>query len=196
VETIERQLIAHGVPYFLQTHEAVFASPGIAEATEEYFRRSRAERAAHLAALGARPTATPTLNRHRPLDEVDRDRVAKAVFISSDPGALPRVTALLQDGFDVLPGSIPLPAGSNGEIGLLGVSKGSAILEVLALLDLDPADSIGIGDSWNDVAMFEVVGTPIAMGNAAPELQELAGQVTTAVLDDGIHNAFRRLGLI
>lgn len=90
----------------------------------------------------------------------------------------------------------PQHAGSNGEIGLVGVTKGSAIIEVLDLLGIDPTDAIGIGDSWNDAPMFEVVGTPIAMGNAAPELQRLAGDVTTAVLDDGIHNAFSRLGLI
>jgi len=44
--------------------------------------------------------------------------------------------------------------------------------------------------------MFEVVGTPVAMGNAVPELQRLAGRVTTAVLEDGVHNAFAELGLI
>ncbi len=76
------------------------------------------------------------------------------------------------------------------------MTKGSAITSVLAQLGLSAADAIGIGDSWNDVEMFEVVGTPVAMGNAVPELQRLAGRVTTAVLDDGVHNAFAELGLI
>jgi hydroxymethylpyrimidine pyrophosphatase-like HAD family hydrolase len=67
---------------------------------------------------------------------------------------------------------------------------------VLDQLGLSATDAIGIGDSWNDVEMFEVVGTPVAMGNAAPELRRLAGRVTTAVLDDGVHNAFAELGLI
>ncbi|MFM9597375.1 HAD hydrolase family protein, partial [Streptomyces scabiei] len=52
------------------------------------------------------------------------------------------------------------------------------------------------GDSWNDVEMFQVVGTAVAMGGADPELQEMADLVTTDVLDDGIHNALTRLGLL
>jgi phosphoserine phosphatase len=68
----------------------------------------------------------------------------------------------------VIPGSIPLPGGSNGEICQLGVNKGAAILEVLAL-GRDAADAVGIGDSWNDVEMFEVVGTAVAMGGADPD---------------------------
>ncbi len=196
VEAIETHLQDHGIPYFLQTHDAVFASPGIAEVTAEYFDRIRRERLSHLTALGHTPSSAPTLDRYPPLAEADRDRVAKAVFISPDTQALASTSTLLDERFDVIPGSIPLPAGSNGEIGLVGVTKGSAILEVLDLLGIDPVDAIGIGDSWNDVPMFEVVGTAIAMGNAAPELQTLAGEVTTAVLDDGIHNAFDRMGLI
>ena len=44
--------------------------------------------------------------------------------------------------------------------------------------------------------MFEVCGTSIAMGNAVPGVQALADEVTTAIDDDGIHNAFVRHGLI
>ena len=57
-------------------------------------------------------------------------------------------------------------------------------------------DAIGIGDNWNDAEMFEVCGLSIAMGNAAPSVQALADEVTTAIDDDGIWNAFERHGLI
>jgi len=196
VAAIEDYFAAHGIHYFLQTHEAVFASPGIEPVMREYVQKRLAERAAELAALGhPAPTGGP-IPRTRPLAEVDRDRVAKAVFISPAPDTVAHGAAELGERFLVIPGSIPLPGGSNGEIGLAGVTKGSAILEVLTMLGLDAADAIGIGDSWNDVEMFEVVGTPVAMGNAVPELQRLAGRVTTAVLEDGVHNAFAELGLI
>ena len=196
VAAIEDYFAAHGIHYFLQTHEAVFASPGIEPVMREYVAQRLAERAAELAALGhPAPTGGP-IPRTRPLAEVDRDRVAKAVFISPAPDTVAHGAAELGERFHVIPGSIPLPGGSNGEIGLAGVTKGSAILEVLTMLGLDAADAIGIGDSWNDVEMFEVVGTPVAMGNAVPELQRLAGRVTTAVLEDGVHNAFAELGLI
>jgi len=44
--------------------------------------------------------------------------------------------------------------------------------------------------------MFEVCGTSVAMGNAHDELKHMADFVTTAVLDDGVWNAFDRLGLL
>ncbi|MDU0345133.1 Cof-type HAD-IIB family hydrolase [Microbacterium sp. KSW2-29] len=195
VEELERYFEAHGIHYFLQTHGGVYASDGMGPVMTEYRRERHAQRAAELEAQGL-PPEQPLWREPRPVSEVDRDAVAKAVFVSPSTDTVAHAAAALGDGFHVIPGSIPLPGGSNGEIGQAGVTKGSAITEVLSVLGLSAADAIGIGDSWNDVEMFEVVGTPVAMGNAVPELQRLAGRVTTAVLDDGVHNAFAELGLI
>jgi len=195
VELLERYFEAHGIHYFLQTHGGVFASEGMGAVMTAYRRERHAERAAQLAEQGL-TAEEPLWKEPRPVAEVDRDAVAKAVFVSPSIDTVAHAAAELGDGFHVIPGSIPLPGGSNGEIGQAGVTKGSAITSVLAQLGLSATDAIGIGDSWNDVEMFEVVGTPVAMGNAAPELQKLAGRVTTSVLDDGVHNAFAELGLI
>ncbi len=195
VEAVERYFEAHGIHYFLQTHGGVYASAGMGAVMSAYRRERHAQRAAELEAQGL-PAEMPLWREPRPVSEVDRDAVAKAVFVSPSIDTVTHAAEELGDAFHVIPGSIPLPGGSNGEIGQAGVTKGSAITEVLALLGIDAADAIGIGDSWNDVEMFEVVGTPVAMGNAVPELQQLAGRVTTAVLDDGVHNAFAELGLL
>ncbi|MEV8240652.1 Cof-type HAD-IIB family hydrolase [Microbacterium testaceum] len=195
VELLERYFEAHGIHYFLQTHGGVFASEGMGAVMTAYRRERHAERAAQLAEQGL-TAEEPLWKEPRPVAEVDRDAVAKAVFVSPSIDTVVHAAAELGDAFHVIPGSIPLPGGSNGEIGQAGVTKGSAITAVLAQLGLPATDAIGIGDSWNDVEMFEVVGTPVAMGNAVPELQKLAGRVTTSVLDDGVHNAFAELGLI
>ncbi|MDY7557231.1 HAD family hydrolase [Cryobacterium sp. 10C3] len=76
------------------------------------------------------------------------------------------------------------------------MNKGSTILKLLDLLGLDAASAIGIGDSSNDIEMLQVCGVGIAMGNATDEVKSHADEVTTAVLDDGVWNAFRRHGLI
>lgn len=196
VEALEDYFRTHGIHYFLQTHDAVHASPGMAETMEQFLRARHAQRAEDLAALGLPSDVDHRQRDLRDVADVDRDRVAKAVFVSPSPDTVAHAAAELGEGFHVIPGSMPLPGGSNGEIGQAGVTKGSAITEVLGVLGLSATDAIGIGDSWNDVEMFEVVGTPVAMGNAEPELQRLAGRVTTAVLDDGVRNAFADLGLI
>lgn len=106
--------------------------------------------------------------RYRPLEEADLDTIAKAVFISDRSDSVDRARHDLGDRFHVIPGSMPLPGGSNGEVALNGVNKGAAILEVLGLLGRSAEDAVGIGDSWNDVEMFEVCGVSVAMGAPTP----------------------------
>ncbi len=199
-ESVERMIgyfEDRGIHYFLQTDDGVFASEGVAAVAEEFFAQRRARHADDLRALGLDDDDQPLpMISYRPRNEVDLDQVVKATFISGDSETLERAEADLGDTFHVIPGSIPMPGGSNGEIAMLGVNKGSAILEVLEVLGRGAADAIGIGDSWNDVEMFAVVGTSVAMGGADPELQAQADLVTTGVLDDGVSNALVRLGLV
>jgi len=186
----------NGIHYFLQTHETVYASEGIARLFGGFAAKLRGRRYEpgddSIDAIAEPVAEFP----YRTADEADLDQVVKTTFISETSDSLDRAQEDLGDRYHVIPGSMPMPGGSNGEIALLGVNKGAAILELLAILEIDAADAIGIGDSWNDVEMFDVVGTPIAMGNADPEIQARAGRVTTAVLDDGVWNAFVELGLV
>lgn len=186
----------HGIHYFLQTDDEVFATAGMTALVREFVRDLQA---ADEEAGTVRPedSLAGLANRtYRDVSEAPRDRIAKAVFVSLDEAGLRTLDAELGDQFHIVPGSMPLPGGSNGEIALLGTNKGSAIELVLEHLGLDAADAVGIGDSWNDVEMFEVCGTSIAMGNAEPALKDLADTVTTSVADDGVWNAFRGLGLV
>ncbi|WP_405374015.1 MULTISPECIES: Cof-type HAD-IIB family hydrolase [unclassified Microbacterium] len=186
-----------GIHYFLQSNEAVYASRGVGAMVDDFFRQRRDRQIEDARRLGQTEIVDPKpIVSYRPLEEADLDRIAKTTFISERSDSVARAQDDLGERFHVIPGSIPLPGGSNGEIGLRGVTKGSAILRVLDVLDLDAADAVGIGDSWNDAEMFDVVGSPVAMGNADPALKERAGAVTTDVLDDGVWNAFVTLGLV
>lgn len=83
-----------------------------------------------------------------------------------------------------------------GEVLIKGVNKGSGIAEIVRYLGVSQADTIGIGDSSNDLDMLSYVATPVAMGNALEEVKALADFVTTDVDKDGIWHAFQRLGLL
>ncbi len=83
-----------------------------------------------------------------------------------------------------------------GEVTNGSVTKGTAILKVLDHYNEESFNAIGIGDSANDIPMFKVCGTSVAMGNAAQEAKDAADYVTTDILDDGIKNAFIYYGLI
>lgn len=55
-----------------------------------------------------------------------------------------------------------------------GISKGWALAQLAARLGVDRAETMAIGDNWNDLGMLEWAGRGIVMGNAAPELRALA----------------------
>ncbi len=189
-------LKGRGIRYFLQTRDGVYASDDMAELMREYAAALDAREAAGEA---VRPEDSLVGLAHRTfpsVDDADLARIDKAVFVSDHAEGMDELRADLGDEFLIVPGSMPLPGGSNGEINEADVTKGSAIELLLAHLGIDAEDAVAIGDSWNDIEMFQVCGVAVAMGNAHPELKELADFVTTDVLDDGIANAFARLGLV
>lgn len=197
VERLIEFFTRHDVHFFLQGTDAVFASDGIQRFAAGFMQQRRAQRADDLARLGLDDDTPPAaLTSFKPLAEADLDAIGKAVFLSPASDSLDIAQQELGDRFFVIPGSMPLPGGSNGEISLRGTDKGSGIRAVLAHTGRDASEAVGIGDSWNDVEMFETVGTAVAMGQADPELQARADMVTTDVLDDGVFNAFVRLGLV
>ncbi|OYC98545.1 Cof-type HAD-IIB family hydrolase [Microbacterium sp. Yaish 1] len=195
VERVMAYFDEQGTRYFIQSHAGVYASEGVRSFIADFITERRRRHAEDLStvALAEDVVAAP---RFAPVEEADLDHIAKAVFVSSDPDAVEKTQRALGDEFHVIPGSMPLPTGSNGEVGMRGTNKGTGIQAMLSHLGRDAADAIGIGDSWNDVEMFEVCGTAIAMAEADPQLQRIAGEVTTGVLDDGIWNAFVRHGII
>lgn len=195
VERVMAYFAEQGTRYFIQSHSGVYASEGVRSFIADFIAERRRRHADDLSsvALAEDVVAAP---RFAPVEEADLDHIAKAVFVSSDPDAVEKTQQALGEQFHVIPGSMPLPTGSNGEVGMRGTNKGTGIEAVLSHLGRDAADAVGIGDSWNDVEMFEVCGTAVAMAEADPQLQRIAGDVTTGVLDDGIWNAFVRHGII
>jgi len=57
-------------------------------------------------------------------------------------------------------------------------------------------ESYCFGDGANDISMFEVADTAVAMANACDELKEKADYLTSGVDNDGIYNAFKHFDLI
>ncbi len=75
------------------------------------------------------------------------------------------------------------------------VSKGGALREVADYLGIDLARTLAIGDSYNDMGIFKVAGTAVAMGHAPDVLKELANWVAPSVDDDGVAVAIEKFML-
>lgn len=66
------------------------------------------------------------------------------------------------------------------------VSKLHGILQACRILDIKPAEVIGVGDGYNDYPLLMACGLKIAMGNAVPELKAIADFVAPTVEEDGV----------
>jgi Cof subfamily protein (haloacid dehalogenase superfamily) len=77
-----------------------------------------------------------------------------------------------------------------------GGGKARAVRRVLEMYGISPEEAIAFGDGGNDIGMLDAVGTSVALGNANPEVKEMASFVTEDVDHDGVYNACVRLGLV
>lgn len=73
------------------------------------------------------------------------------------------------------------------------INKGVGLQKLASLMGLKPRDFVAIGDSANDVEMFEVSGFGIAVGNGDEKIKEAADYITEATYGDGAIEAFEFL---
>ncbi len=72
-----------------------------------------------------------------------------------------------------------------------GVSKGSAVTALAKSFDIKLSEAMAVGDSLGDKSMLEVVGHPIVMGDAVPELKNLYTSVGN-VEENGVVEALAK----
>lgn len=83
-----------------------------------------------------------------------------------------------------------MPSWVDGKVGLLishvSATKQHAILKVAEILKINTHEIIGVGDGYNDFPLLMACGLKVAMGNAVPELKEIADYIAPSVDDDGV----------
>ncbi|PAE16641.1 hydrolase Cof [Virgibacillus sp. 7505] len=75
-------------------------------------------------------------------------------------------------------------------------SKKIGVMKLLEAAGLSVQSAYACGDGLNDLEMIEFAGTGIVMGNAVPELKELADIQTAHVDEDGLALGLKEAGLI
>ena len=70
-----------------------------------------------------------------------------------------------------------------------GVSKASALEQVRRRLCVEPHRTVAVGDQRNDIEMLRWAARGYAMGQAPPEVVEVADRVTGTVDEDGLAEA-------
>ncbi len=78
------------------------------------------------------------------------------------------------------------------EIAHPDASKAGGLLEACRLLGVDPAQSMALGDSGNDIPMLRCAGLGVAMGNASPQVRAAADAVSAPYDQDGAARAIEQ----
>jgi hydroxymethylpyrimidine pyrophosphatase-like HAD family hydrolase len=76
-----------------------------------------------------------------------------------------------------------------------GISKGTAMEAMLAALEISTAETIAVGDNWNDLEMIEAAGLGVAMGQAPEGVRARADYVCGTAEEEGVREVIQRFVL-
>lgn len=105
-------------------------------------------------------------------DVVDNEPVVRAQWVITDE-LLDAALALDLDGVELSAATSPaLKDAHFVSVTRAGVSKGAALRELAGTMKLKLHNVMAVGDSTGDLPMLDIVGHPVVMANADPELLE------------------------
>lgn len=110
------------------------------------------------------------------------------VIISADRGAL-------EVAKQVVPGAAAKIELNKDRLMILpaGIDKGTGLTKILSSMELERGLTACIGDGENDLPMFEVAGTRVALGNSVEALKQRASLCVGGSDGEGTMEAIRQL---
>ena len=131
-----------------------------------------------------------------PMSAYDGRPVYKIVFMCRTMQQLAPARAALEEDFNFVVQDVAAHQCLNGELINRKFDKGRGVRIVAERFGIPIEDTIGFGDSMNDLEMIETVGYSVCMENGSPLLKAKSDLVCPAVEQDGLAWAFEKLGLI
>ena len=131
-----------------------------------------------------------------PMKDYDGSPIYKIVFMCREGKQLEPARRALEKDYNFVVQDVAAHNCLNGELINRKFDKGKGVRIVAEHYGIDLKDTIGFGDSMNDLEMTETVGYSVCMANGSPALQEKSDLVCPAVDEDGLYKAFEQLDLI
>ena len=132
----------------------------------------------------------------RPMSEYDGSPIYKIVFMCREAKQLEPAREALEEKYNFLVQDVAAHNCLNGELINRKFDKGRGVRIMADAFDANLEDTIGFGDSMNDLEMIETVGYSVCMDNGSPALKAVSNMICPAVENDGLYTAFEQLGLI
>ncbi len=121
--------------------------------------------------------------RERSLEFLKGQKIAKLLYVNTDCGYLRQVEAGM--GELAAETEISYSSGRYLECNRKGVNKGRGLLTLSRYLGIDPAETIAIGDNFNDLSMLQAAGLGAGVANTPEEMKPLCGYVAQADYNHG-----------
>ena len=109
----------------------------------------------------------------------------KIIFMDPDFSKMKALGAKLRPELD--PALVDITYSSNRYVEFVphDVNKGTGLAHLAELLGIDMADTIGIGDSENDMAMIQAAGLGVGVANVSDGTRPFCDMVLDTTADDG-----------
>ena len=133
-----------------------------------------------------------------PAEQYRGEPLYKIVYIANHESDLDEAKRLYEDKFVFCESKLDKMNDGfvNGELINRKFNKGTGIKAICDDLGCTLADTIGFGDSDNDLQMTDVAGISVCMANGSENLKKRCDRIAPSVYDDGIAKEFQELGLI
>ncbi|WP_024409939.1 HAD family hydrolase [Streptococcus suis] len=183
-----------GLEFYLESNNGLFASENF---------RERARETLRIYSMNKGKTAEEVGTQE--VDDVIHGMIFDSQLYRNDLNKVSFVLDSYQDHLDskeAFPQLVANTWGGRGESALFGdlgvkdIDKAHAISVLLDHLGASQADTIAFGDAKIDISMLDYCAVGVAMGNGGAEILAMADMITDDVEEDGLYNAFERLGLL
>ena len=132
----------------------------------------------------------------RPMSEYDGSPIYKIVIMCKEMKQLEPAKKALEKDYNFVVQDLAARNCLNGELINRQFDKGKGVRIVADHYGIPLEDTIGFGDSMNDLEMIETVGYSVCMDNGSPALKAKSDMVCPAVEEDGLYQAFAKLDLL
>ncbi|MGQ7416867.1 HAD family hydrolase [Streptococcus suis] len=183
-----------GLEFYLESNNGLFASENF---------RERARETLRIYSMNKGKTAEEVATQE--VEDVIHGMIFDGQLYRNDLNKVSFVLDSYQDHLDskqAFPQLVANTWGGRGESALFGdlgvkdIDKAHAISVLLDHLGASQADTIAFGDAKIDISMLDYCAVGVAMGNGGAEILAMADMITDDVEEDGLYNAFEKLGLL
>ena len=184
----------HGVDYTLESRDDTFAGPKMTARWK--FTADAPDKPLNSEAARWRKAMQDGM-RLTPLSRYDGQPIYKIVYIAEHLRDLDEAKRLYQDQFVFCESNLDTMDDGmvNGELINRKFDKGTGIRAICRHLGHPQEDTIGFGDSDNDLQMTQAAGISVCMGNGSERLKQLCDRIAPTVYEDGLAREFAALDL-